>query len=117
MTNGSEPRIRQIRTVRDTADFWLKATRSAWVVQPEFPWRRLEVDADLVHRDQPTTVLPDCNTSWWSVWVQPPTLSTAATSRCRPTPAWHRPYSCRRKSCSGINPLAAWDASRRVPLI
>src|SRR5580704_11759647 len=59
MTNGSEPRIRQIRTVRDTADFWLKATRSAWVVQPEFPWRRLEVEADLVHRDQPTTVLPD----------------------------------------------------------
>ena len=34
------------------------------------------------------TVQRICNASWRSVWVQPPTLSTVATSRCCPTPAW-----------------------------
>jgi len=29
-----------------------------------------------------------CTGSWRSVWAQPPTLSTAATSRCCPAPAW-----------------------------
>jgi hypothetical protein len=49
------------------------------------PWRSLEVEADFGTSWSTTTVLPDLQRFLMKRRVQPPTLSTAATSLCRPT--------------------------------
>ena len=59
--------------------------------------RRLEVEAELVHRGRqgPHLFIPSWNASWQSAWGPPPSRSTAATSPCSPNPASYSTRSAR----------------------
>ena len=56
------------------------------------PGERMEpvrIDKPLVDGETlPTAGTPICNGSRRSVWLQPPTLSTAVTPLCYPIPTW-----------------------------
>ena len=55
--------------------------------------------------DRLVSIIRICNASWRSVWVQQPTLSTAATSRCCLTPAWSSTLSVPQQKPFPDHPL------------
>ena len=75
--------------------FSRNAPGTAWKLKPSW----------YIVANNDRTVQPELQRFLRSVWVQPPTLSTAATSRCCPTRTWSSTLSVRPQKRAKAHPL------------